>query len=247
MYRNFLTFFDELIINADEKFLIAAEIENESDSENDQYQLSVNPLIFELLIWLSKFGSSHISAFRLNSTLAFYQIQTSLTQLIPKRKGKVESLKNLIDKEKSKKDSNRINTVAVANWEKLLQSELSYLNVLSTISQDGLASIFVSRVRDSDPLVRSESILFLTKWMKILPSEYYQTSFFKYYGWLLRDNDLIVKSNVITCLTEISDFVLNNSGKKKIKLNFWLLHCTILYLKTWITFCHLYITKVIWN
>lgn len=215
LYRNFLTFFDELIINADEKFLIAAEIENESDSENDQYQLSVNPLIFELLIWLSKFGSSHISAFRLNSTLAFYQIQTSLTQLIPKRKGKVESLKNLIDKEKSKKDSNRINTVAVANWEKLLQSELSYLNVLSTISQDGLASIFVSRVRDSDPLVRSESILFLTKWMKILPSEYYQTSFFKYYGWLLRDNDLIVKSNVITCLTEISDFVLNNSGKKK--------------------------------
>lgn len=216
LYRNFLAFFDELIINADEKFLIAAEIENENYSENYQYQLSVNPLIFELLIWLSKFGSSHIPAFRLISTLAFYQIQTSLTRLIPKRKGKVESLKNLIDKEKTKKDSNRINTVAVANWERLLQSELSYLNVLSTISQDGLASIFVNRVRDSDPLIRSESILFLTKWMKILPSEYYQSSFFKYYGWLLRDNDLTVKTDVITCLTEISEFVLDNkSGKKK--------------------------------
>ncbi|KAL6930286.1 hypothetical protein ACO0R3_003393 [Hanseniaspora guilliermondii] len=216
LYKNFLAFFDEIIINADEKFLIAAEIENESDSENDQYQLSVNPLIFELLIWLSKFGSSHISAFRLTSTLGFYQIQTSLTQLIPKRKGKVESLKNLIDKEKAKKDSNRINTVAVANWEKLLQSELGYLNVLSTISQDGLASIFVNRVRDSDPFIRSDSILFLTEWMKILPSEYYQSSFFKYYGWLLRDNDLHVKTYVIRCLAEISDFVLNNkSGKKK--------------------------------
>lgn len=220
LHKNFLSFFDELIINADEKSLIAAEIEDDDGFEHEEYQLSVNPLVFELLIWLSKFSSSHISAFRFTSTLAFYQIQTSINQLIPKRKSKAESLKKLIENEKNKKDSNKINAIAVKNWEELLQSELSYLSVLSTISEDALASCFVNRIRDTVPSIRSESIISLTKWIKLLPSEYYQSSYFKYYSWLLRDNDINVKAIVFKCLTEISEFVLNNkSNKKKPKTN----------------------------
>lgn len=220
LYKNFLSFFDELIINADEKSLIAAEVENDDEAENNEFQLSVNPLVFELLIWLSKFSSSHISAFRLTSSLAFYQIQTTINQLIPKRKSKAESLKKLIENEKNKKDVNKINKVAINNWEDLLRGELSYLNVLSTISEDAMASCFVNRIRDSDALIRAESVTFLTKWMQLLPSEYYQSSYFKYYGWLLRDADTNVKATVISCLKEISQFVIGNkSGKKKSKNN----------------------------
>ena len=206
LYKNFRQFFKELIVEADNRGLIAIEIE---DPEEDDEELTVNPLIFDLLIWFSKFGSSKINPFRLVSTIALYEVQSAVIQLIPAKNAQTQSLSNMITKEEKKKRSNK---KAIDNWNEKLQSDLSYINVLKSIVDDSLAACFEHRVRDTDEAIRSISINYLEKWIEILPSKFYHANYLKCFGWLLTDISPNVRSFALLSLTNTIKFVINKNS-----------------------------------
>lgn len=205
LYDNFRDFFKELVIEADKRGLIAIEIE---DAEADDETLSVHPLIFDLLIWLSKFGSSNINPFRFVSTIALYEIQLAVIQLIPSKNSQAQSLSNMITKETKRK---RKNQKAVDNWNEKLQSDLTYINILKSIVDDALAACFEHRVRDTDENIRSISIQYLEKWIKNFPSKFYHANYLKCFGWLLADVAPDVKCASLLSLSNTIKFVINKN------------------------------------
>ncbi|XBW34537.1 hypothetical protein QEN19_000087 [Hanseniaspora menglaensis] len=206
LFINFNNFFNELILEADQRGLLVIEIE---DPEDDDDELTVNPLIFDLLIWFSKFSVSKINPFRFASTIALYNIQTAVISLIPSKIAQTQSLSKMIAKEEKKK---RKNSKAIDNWNEKLQSDMSYINILKSIVDDSLAACFDHRIRDTDEIIRSTSIKYLEKWMEMLPSKFYHNNYLKCYGWLIADISSNVKSSALISLANTIKFVINKNN-----------------------------------
>ena len=68
-----------------------------------------------------------------------------------------------------------------------------------------LSSVFVHRYRDVAPLVRTECIDALGKWMLVATDLFLTDNYLKYVGWMLSDKDAIVRRRCLNVLIDIYD------------------------------------------
>ncbi|KAL6949078.1 hypothetical protein ACO0QE_001566 [Hanseniaspora vineae] len=213
LYENFVEFMDHLIKISYEKGFLCVAVEEETAKENQnndtdtsqpQVTIGMGPMILDLIIWLSSLSVSNFRCFRYTASLALYVFETALVQLIPTiETDSIQNLKQLHDRESKKK---RPNKVAMEQWKSQLQEEQEHKTTIEKIISEIFKVSFVHRFRDIDEHVRSNSIYYLSQWFKAWPEHFYQVTYLKYFGWLLNDENVQVRNQVLSSLAELVKF-----------------------------------------
>ncbi|ODV93209.1 hypothetical protein PACTADRAFT_4993 [Pachysolen tannophilus NRRL Y-2460] len=205
---NILQFVEEILIIANEKSILYNE--DESFMEN-------------LLIWLGSLSTSNLRPLRYCSTLFLLNMETTLCKIVVKasvlfeknnrqleiENAKREELKlkktaSRVAREQNKleKDINKIDrriTQISSNVQIYKQQKLNVEEFLKDISN----TTFVHRYRDVDPKIRQECISSLGEWIDIYPEFFFESSYLRYFGWILSDKNSLVRLEVLKSLAKL--------------------------------------------
>lgn len=172
-----------------------------------------------LLEWIGAMSTSNIRALRYVSTVFGLNIQSILCKLsinistfidkfLRQLKRENESLKSLIDnKERNSKkqlarqiDSTNERIKVIENnvemYKKQKKTTDNYIN-------DFFNTLFVHRYRDVASEIRFKCVSYLGDWMEDYPEMFFESTYLRYLGWLLTDQDSNIRSEVFKVLIKL--------------------------------------------
>ncbi|ODV58795.1 cohesin subunit IRR1 ASCRUDRAFT_22096, partial [Ascoidea rubescens DSM 1968] len=198
--KNSLLFIDSIIELAYEKNVL---LFNDNDDDNSDKSQNGNDLYENFLIWFGTLSTSNIRPLRYISTLFLLSIETTFCNLIIKTTKSLEKnqnnlqIENLKIKEikKIQKRCNQINSnINLYSTQK---------NLLQEFIKDISNTTFIHRYKDIDKKIRIECIKSLGNWMDLYPELFFETTYLRYFGWLLSDTDHLVRLEVLKPLTKL--------------------------------------------
>ncbi|KAK5962883.1 cohesin subunit IRR1 PWA37_005337 [Arxiozyma heterogenica] len=203
LYKNFVEFMSGFLDIANDMQLLYVE------SQEDNDELIMGPLVIDILTWLSAFSTTNVRCFRYIATLSLYLYQDFLTDhIVDLEKNYLAKFTKQLSLEKRKKRKNQTVIFKLENnIEEIQNSKIITENIIENI----IKICFVHRFKDVDEIIRSESVLHLSTWIKNYPEYFMKVTYLKYFGWLLSDTSNIVRSQVLKVLPNIITF---NHSKK---------------------------------
>ena len=203
LYNNFVEFMSRFLDIANDMQLLYVESQEDSD------ELIMGPLVIDILTWLSALSIASVRCFRYIATLSLYLFQDFLTDhIVDLEKNYLAKFTKQLTLEKRKKRQNKtVISKLEDNIEEIQNSKIITENIIENI----VKICFVHRFKDVDEIIRSESVLHLSTWIKNYPEYFMKVTYLKYFGWLLSDTSNIVRSQVLKVLPSIITF---NSSKK---------------------------------
>ncbi|KAJ1023453.1 hypothetical protein NDA16_003070 [Ustilago loliicola] len=148
--------------------------------------------------WVSAMSSSSLRSFRHTATVvalwtisAFNEVNAQATKDLSTATKQRDA-----EKKKARADKSRLKDLEskVVESRKLKARLEEYIN-------EFINSVFVHRFRDFDAGIRSECVEALGSWMKKYPTQYLQSSYFRYIGWVLSDVDANVRMAAVQAMT----------------------------------------------
>ncbi|CCF60673.1 hypothetical protein KAFR_0L00660 [Kazachstania africana CBS 2517] len=206
LYQNFVEFMSKLLEIADDLQLLYVEtgnnVKENSDNEDEvNSEITMSPLILDLLTWLSSFSVSKIRCFRYVSTLTLYLFQDFLSEhIVNLDKNYLSKFTRQLNLEKKKK---RPNKKTIAQFENNILEIQSNRAVIENIVDNIIKLCFIHRFKDVDESIRSESMLHLSIWIDNDPEYFMKVTFLKYFGWLLSDSSSTVRLQVLKILPDV--------------------------------------------
>lgn len=203
LYKNFVEFMSRFLDIANDMQLLYVE------SQEDSEELIMGPLVIDILTWLSALSTANVRCFRYIATLSLYLYQDFLTDhIVDLEKNYLAKFTKQLSVEKRKKRQNKtVISKLEDNIEEIQNSKIITENIIDNI----IKICFVHRFKDVDEIIRSESVLHLSTWIKNYPEYFMKVTYLKYFGWLLSDTSNIVRSQVLKVLPNIITF---NHSKK---------------------------------
>lgn len=195
LYSNFVEFMSKFLDVANDLQLLYVE------SEEDNTEIIMGPLIVDTLTWLSALSVSKIRCFRYIATLSLYLFQDFLTEHIVdlERNYMAKLTKQLTLERKKKRPNKQAVTKLEDNINEIQNSKIITENIIENI----VKICFVHRFKDVDEIIRSDSVLHLSTWINNYPEYFLKVTYLKYFGWLLSDTSNIVRSQVLKVLPNI--------------------------------------------
>ncbi|CCD25972.2 cohesin subunit IRR1 NDAI_0G01970 [Naumovozyma dairenensis CBS 421] len=214
LYNNFVEFMSKLLDVANDLQLLFIESSpinknDETNSENNENtEITMGPLVLDLLTWLSSFSVSKVRSFRYISTLSLYLFQDYLTNYIMiLDKNYLSKLSKQLAVEEKKKRPNK-KTLEKLN---LTIMEIQGNKTVTESIIDNIVKLcFIHRFKDVDESIRSESMVHLAIWTENFPEYFLKVTFLKYFGWLLSDESSSVRIEVLKVLPKL---VVDDRGK----------------------------------
>nr|WJN25055.1 sister chromatid cohesion subunit [Pseudozyma flocculosa] len=148
--------------------------------------------------WVSAMSSSSLRSFRHTATVialwtisAFNEVNAQASKDLATATKQRDA-----EKKKARADKSRLKDLEskVLESRKLRARLEEYIN-------EFINSVFVHRFRDFDAGIRSECVEALGSWMKKYPTQYLQSSYFRYIGWVLSDVDASVRLAAVHAMT----------------------------------------------
>ncbi|CBQ72593.1 related to Nuclear cohesin complex subunit [Sporisorium reilianum SRZ2] len=140
--------------------------------------------------WVSAMSSSSLRSFRHTATVVALWTISALNEVTAQASKDLSTATKQRDAEKKKAraDKSRLRDLEskVVESRKLRARLEAYVN-------EFINSVFVHRFRDFDAGIRSECVEALGSWMKKYPTQFLQSSYFRYIGWVLSDVDANVR------------------------------------------------------
>lgn len=208
--KNVVEFFEKLIDMAHERGILY-KLKDDVDEESSL----ASPFMNQILAWFTSLSSCRIRPFRYVATVATLTMQTTLCHVLMSVTLALEKQQRNLNNSKGSKRANqkKIDTITetVELYHKQKETILQY-------STDITEAIFIHRYRDVDPLIRQECLKSLGQWMLIYPDHFFQSSFLRYFGWLLSDPDDHVRAEVSRSLLKLYKHA--NSSSENMNMGF---------------------------
>lgn len=209
--RNVLEFFEELIqVSHDRGLLYKAADHNNKNAAGDEADDSFlsSQMMSEILTWISSLSSCPIRPLRYVSTVILLTIQNRLCVII-------NSVITSLDK--AQRQLSKIKRIASNKLkiENLNKTTLMYHNQKDTITEyfGEIGNItLMHRYRDIDSSIRQECVKNLSVAMITYPDFFFQATFLRYFGWLLSDPSVQVRSEVTKVLSKLYKNANNNNS-----------------------------------
>ncbi|WLF79360.1 cohesin complex subunit [Lodderomyces elongisporus] len=204
--KNVLEFFRQVIEISDEKGLIhAVQLMTNKTSKNDKNNTTtddnnnnvVSRYMSYIVTWTSKLTESFARPLRLTSSEISLHI---LAQLCNIKKSTEVNL------ERSKRQLNRLSNKTSTKYKTIQSTIDGYETQLMAITEyfDDIYHIVISkRYKDIDPLIRLVVIRGLSEAMNICPTYFCQSSYLRYFGWLLTDSNNQVRVEITKVLLKL--------------------------------------------
>ena len=204
--KNVLEFFRQVIEIGDEKGLIHAEQlmtnktsknDNNNTTTDDNNNNVVSRYMSYIVTWTSKLTESFARPLRLTSTEISLHI---LAQLCNTKKSTEVNL------ERSKRQLNRLSNKTSTKYKTIQSTIDGYETQLMAITEyfDDIYHIVISkRYKDIDPSIRLVVIRGLSEAMSICPTYFCQSSYLRYFGWLLTDSNNQVRVEITKVLLKL--------------------------------------------
>ncbi|SNX85606.1 related to Nuclear cohesin complex subunit [Melanopsichium pennsylvanicum] len=167
-------------------------------SAYDAEVLTADGFIEPYQAWVSAMSSSSLRSFRHTATVialwtisAFNEVNAHATKDLATATKQRDA-----EKKKARADKSRLKDLEskVVESRKLKSRLEEYIN-------EFINSVFVHRFRDFDASIRTECVEALGSWMKKYPTQYLQSSYFRYIGWVLSDVDANVRMAAVQAMT----------------------------------------------
>ncbi|TID14883.1 hypothetical protein CANINC_004554 [Pichia inconspicua] len=170
-----------------------------------------------LLEWISAMSTSNIRALRYTSTLFGLTIQSvlcklsvNLTTYIDKfsrqLKRENETLQNLLNSNGNKRNLQR-QVEAVSERIKVIENNVetykTQKQIVDNLIGDFFNTLFVHRYRDVASDIRLKCVIALGEWMEEYPEMFFESSYLRYLGWLLTDQDSNIRAEVFKVLVKL--------------------------------------------
>ncbi|KAK6505144.1 hypothetical protein TWF481_007065 [Arthrobotrys musiformis] len=157
-------------------------------------------LIENLQIWITTMSSSSLRPFRHTSTIINLAIMTALCGTMADIEKSINNSTKQLESEKSKA---RKNAGRIKSLESSINETQENQEFVTDQINDIYESVFVHRFRDVDGKIRAECIHELGVWILKLPSTFFESSYLRYFGWVLSDTTVGVRSEVIKALSKL--------------------------------------------
>lgn len=196
--KNVVEFFDNVVIFAHEKGCLY-ELET-----GDSVSLS-SPLMTTVMSWFGALSACTIRPFRFVSTVVLLGIQTQLcdqavgvTISLEKQQRQLNNTKNSKTKRNQKAHEAKIKIItdSIQTFHNQKDAILEYLGEI-------VQTVFIHRYRDVDSSIRTECLRALGLWMTMNEDFFFQSSYLRYFGWLLSDPADNVREEVIKVLHKL--------------------------------------------
>lgn len=170
-----------------------------------------------LLEWISAMSTSNIRPLRYTASTFGLTIQSVLCKLsvnittfidkfLRQLKRENESLQRLIDNKGSKRNLQR-QVESASDRIKIIENNVElYKNqkqIVDDLISDFFNTLFVHRYRDVAHEIRLKCVVSLGEWMEEYPEMFFESSYLRYLGWLLTDQDSNVRSEVFKVLIKL--------------------------------------------
>jgi cohesin complex subunit SA-1/2 len=213
LYKNFAQFMTQMIVISDEKGLLYDNIVIADEDEEAEEPEDTN-IIEDLLVWLSSFSVTSVRALRYISTTSLFLIESALCKTVTKNNTSLEKFKHQLHVEQGKKQT----ATAKKRMNQIEQNIELYTNqsiILENFIQDIVNTTFIHRFKDVDHHIRANAMSYLGDWMMLYPEFFYKTTYLKYLGWVLSDNNSTVRLQVIKTLVKLLKHSVVVSGLRQ--------------------------------
>lgn len=163
----------------------------------------------DLKIWITSLSSSNLRSFRHTSTLIWLAIMEKLCELHVAATHVSSINQKIIEKENSK---TRPNVARIEQAESSVSLANSKKEFIEGTMSDIFETVFVHRYRDVDFKIRVECMKSLGTWMLMLPEFFLESTYIRYFGWLLSDINNQVRVQVVRSLVKLYKIQDNISG-----------------------------------
>nr|WJN25059.1 sister chromatid cohesion subunit [Sporisorium sorghi] len=148
--------------------------------------------------WVSAMSSSSLRSFRHTATVVALWTISALNEVNAQATKDLSTATKQRDAEKKKARSDKSRLKELES--KVLESRKLRAKLEEYVNEF-INSVFVHRFRDFDAGIRSECVEALGSWMKKYPTQYLQSSYFRYIGWVLSDVDANVRLAAVHAMT----------------------------------------------
>lgn len=155
---------------------------------------SNSELIENIQVWLGSFTSATNRAFRHTSTVCALSIIGALCEVTKSFGQKATDDQSLADSERKKKKANK---GRIKEFEAKAKEGNEQLEVGRELLRDWFDTIFIHRYRDIDANIRRDCVEALGDWISILPDQFFDGNHLRYLGWLLSDENALVRLEVL--------------------------------------------------
>ncbi|TFL03902.1 hypothetical protein BDV98DRAFT_563241 [Pterulicium gracile] len=153
--------------------------------------------------WVIPMSSSQIRSFRHTATVFALEILTALADVT----ASVEKQEELVSRQRQGDKKRQANQGGGAVREKGLDKKAAALaeqrKVLSDHINNLVTTVFIHRYRDLDPGIRAECVRAIGLWFSKYPAHFLDTSYLRYVGWVLSDQDHHVRLEAVKSLTNV--------------------------------------------
>ncbi|CCE88438.1 Piso0_001943 [Millerozyma farinosa CBS 7064] len=214
--KNILEFFSNIVQLSHEKGLLYSAGSDNAEGEDGLDQSSEASSMNKILVWLSCLCTSNIRPLRYVSTVILLELQTKLCEVISNVSNALEKNQRQLSNIKSSKQG-RSNRSTQKKKADIIHKNVTMYHKQKEIIKDYFNEItettFIHRYRDIDPMVRQECLQKLGEWMILYPDFFFQSSYLRYFGWLLSDPSSTVRSEIAKALLKLykSSSVSDNS------------------------------------
>ena len=160
-------------------------------------------------VWAVPMTSSGSRPFRHTATLITNTVTSALCDVATKEATAQADTLRQAEGERKKKSGNK---ARLADLQKKAASIDQRLEFVMTEIKDFFDSVYVHRYRDIDARIRTECIEGMGSWIKTLPSEFLDGNYLRYMGWLLSDEVVSVRHEVLKQLGGILEKATNIQG-----------------------------------
>jgi cohesin complex subunit SA-1/2 len=166
-------------------------------------------LMVSIHCWAVPMTSSGSRPFRHTAVAVTNTVTTALCLAAAKESKAQSDTLRQVDGEGKKKTGNK---ARLADLKQKVASSDQRVTVIMNEIKDFFDSVFVHRYRDIDARIRTECIEALGTWILTLPSQFLDGNYFRYMGWLLSDENVGVRHEVLKQLEKVLKNATNIQG-----------------------------------
>lgn len=159
-----------------------------------------------ILVWLSSISTSTMRPLRFCATFLLLNIETTLCDEIVTKTSSITRFEKQLKNAKGETRNKIQKNITQFTEEKA---------VLEDLLKDISNTTFIHRYRDVDPKIREECIISLCQWMIKYAEFFFESSYLRYFGWLLSDSNAGVRTQVLRSLIKLYKIRSMTSGLRQ--------------------------------
>ncbi|CAG8975381.1 hypothetical protein HYALB_00009522 [Hymenoscyphus albidus] len=163
----------------------------------------------DIISWLVPMTSAGSRPFRHTATLLVMTINHTMCNVARKE---IDNLARITRQREGEMRKNKPNKARLADFENKEKTTENHRDEVLQKIRENFDQGFVHRYRDVDPKIRVECVAAMGNWVLTLPEVFLEGGYLRYFGWLLSDEQAIVRQEVVKQLERIMKIGGNIDG-----------------------------------